>query len=105
MASKQRSTTARGYGTEHQALRARWASEVAAGRAYCAEVVCIMSDRWIPPGSAWDLAHGATRQTYRGPAHMRCNRSEGGKRGARKVNARTARSRRTVARGRTSRQW
>ena len=70
-------TTARGYGTAHQRERKRWARQVEAGKAHCTEPVCLMDDRWIPPGTPWDLAHGPTRDTYRGPAHHRCNRTEG----------------------------
>lgn len=78
-----RKTTARGYGRPHQQERERWRPTVDAGLAHCAEPVCLMPERWIQPGAAWDLAHDreATRltgtATYRGPAHARCNRSEG----------------------------
>lgn len=75
------STTARGYGSAHQRERKRWQPVVEAGRAYCTEVVCLEGDRWIHPAAEWDLAHGDTRDTYRGPAHVLCNRSEGGQRG------------------------
>jgi len=40
-----------------------------------------MPTRWIQPGTPWDLAHGPTRDTYLGPAHAACNRSEGATRG------------------------
>jgi hypothetical protein len=76
-------TTARGYGSAHQAEREQWRPTVEAGLAQCAEPVCLMPSRWIPPGAAWDLAHDrqATRHAgvtvYRGPAHARCNRAEG----------------------------
>lgn len=65
----------------HRAVRAEWEPIVEAGDADCAELICLEPDRWIAPGSDWDLAHGDTRDEYRGPAHARCNRSEGGKRG------------------------
>jgi len=74
------SREARGYGSKHRRIRQQYARMVAAGRAQCSEVVCVMPTRWIAPGMAWDLAHGPTRDTYLGPAHARCNRSEGGKR-------------------------
>lgn len=93
------STAARGYGYAHQRMRDSLAPIVASGRARCAEVVCLMPDRWIPPGSKWDLAHGATRDTYRGPAHARCNRSEGARRRNRKHKP--ARAKRDT----TSRAW
>lgn len=76
-----RSTTARGYGTSHQRLRARLARDVAAGRAVCARC-----GQPIVPGSAWDLGHDDTdpsKKTYRGPEHERCNRSAGARKGNR----------------------
>jgi len=75
------SREARGYGSRHRRIRQQYARMVAAGRAQCSEVVCVMHTRWIQPGTPWDLAHGATRDTYRGPAHAACNRSEGATRG------------------------
>jgi hypothetical protein len=89
-------TTDRGYGTEHQGERKRWEPVVASGQAYCAETICVMPDRWIPPGSTWHLAHTEDRTGYRGPAHARCNLAE--------RNRRHNRRRRT-RRWRTSRQW
>lgn len=77
------STKARGYDQRHKDERARWAPVIAAGHGWCAEIKCIEHSRWIPPGSAWDLAHDEDRRTYRGPAHRRCNRSEGATRGNR----------------------
>jgi hypothetical protein len=65
------------YGWEHQKVRASWAPIVNAGDAWCSEPVCLMRDRWIRPGSPWDLAHDRDTGGYRGPAHARCNRSEG----------------------------
>lgn len=72
-------TAGRGYGGRHQKLRAQVRQLVDAGEAYCTEPVCLEYDRWIEPGSAWDLAHDrdAGPGMYRGPAHRRCNRSEG----------------------------
>lgn len=80
-----RTTTERGYGAEHQAEKKRLRPSVDAGQAYCAEVVCLEErdgrGRWIPPDTPWDLAHTEDRASYRGPAHERCNRSEGARRG------------------------
>lgn len=93
-------TTQRGYGSSHQRLRKQYARMVAAGRAQCSEVVCLSPTRWIQPGTPWDLAHGATRDTYRGPAHAACNRSESA--------TRTNRSRATATPSGTrvrSREW
>jgi hypothetical protein len=70
----------RGYGADHDAERARLQPVVDAGLAECTEPVCLEADRWIAPGSDWDLAHNREEPgTYRGPAHARCNRAEGGR--------------------------
>jgi hypothetical protein len=64
-------TTQRGYGAEHQALRATWAPIVEAGG-----VQCWRCHEEIAPGSPWDLGHSDDdRGTYRGPEHRRCNRA------------------------------
>ena len=65
------------YGGLHKRERERWRPVVAAGAAYCAEPVCLMDTRWIQPDTPWDLAHDRTTRRYHGPAHRRCNRSEG----------------------------
>jgi hypothetical protein len=98
-------TTARGYGSEHQRARAQLAPVVAEGRAWCTEPVCLMRSRWIRPGSDWDLAHLPDRSGYRGPAHARCNRSEGSKRGNRGRGRRRPVIPAVVTGWRTSRQW
>ena len=59
-----RSTTARGYGTSHQAVRKQLAPMVAAGLAVCAR--CL---RPITPGEPWDLDHRPDRRGYLGPSH------------------------------------
>ena len=65
------------YGPEHRATRERLAPLVASGRARCAERVCWMPDRWIEPGSRWELAHDHRGDgNYLGPAHWYCNRKE-----------------------------
>lgn len=79
----------------HRQTRAAWSRVVKAGDAWCAEVVCLMESRWIPPDSRWHLAHDhsdPTGQRYLGPAHERCNTSEGATRG-------------NIARGRPARRW
>lgn len=73
---RKRTTAQRGYGTQHEKLRARWAPRVAAGVVPCAR--CGMR---IPPGAAWDLDHDDDRRGYRGPAHASCNRSAGAAKG------------------------
>jgi len=70
-------TTEQGYGYEHQLERERWRPVVDAGRAICAEPICLMPARAINPGTPWDLAHNRSTGGYRGPAHRRCNRAEG----------------------------
>lgn len=65
----------------HRTTRDYWRPIVAAGEAQCAEVECLADTRAIDPDQPWDLAHGDTPNTYRGPAHPACNRSEGGRRG------------------------
>ena len=71
------------HGGRHQRLRELWRPIVDAGDAECAERVCLEeldgATRWIQPGTPWDLAHdrAAGPGMYRGPAHARCNRSEG----------------------------
>lgn len=77
-------TTQRGYGwTTHQAQRRRWKPIVDAGQAYCCNADCLMSSRWIPPGTPWDLGHTPDRSAWTGPEHRRCNRAEGARRGNR----------------------
>lgn len=73
------STTARGYGTAHRALRRWWEPRVARGIVRCAQC-----GHPIRKGEAWDLGHDETNRTrYAGPQHAmigaRCrgNRSEG----------------------------
>jgi hypothetical protein len=81
---KPASTTARGYGWQHQKIRQQWAPLVAAGQVNCARC-----GRPIPPGTAWDLGHDDhDRSRYTGPEHMTCNRTAGARKGARITNAR-----------------
>lgn len=77
MNRKTPTTTERGYGRPHQRERERWAPSVAAGQAQCAERICLERTRWITPGTPWDLAHDRASGGYLGPAHAKCNRSEG----------------------------
>ena len=74
------STTARGYGREHQRLRREWSPIVDSGQAYCHAVRCLHGERWIQPGAAWDLGHTPDRTAWTGPEHPLCNRSDGGRR-------------------------
>lgn len=63
------STTARGYGSTHQATRKHWARLVAAGVVDCAR--CGLP---IHPDEPFDLDHSDDRTTYIGVSHRRCNR-------------------------------
>ena len=72
--------TQRGYGDEHQRLRRTWQSRLDAG-----EIVhCARCGERINP-SAWDLGHDDQRR-HRGPECIGCNRSAGGRNGARARN-------------------
>ena len=86
-----RGTTAqRGYGSQHQKLRAKWKPLVDAGMVSCHAGVCLMASRWIPPGSAWHLGHTPDRSGWTGPEHERCNEADGARRGNRRRAARPA---------------
>ena len=64
-------TSARGYGSMHQKIRARVAPLIASGTAVCARC-----GEPIRPDEPWDLGHDdENRSRYTGPEHRRCNRS------------------------------
>ncbi len=65
------------HGKAHKAERERHRPTVEAGHASCTEIICLMPNRWIQPGTPWDLAHDRASGGYLGPAHSRCNRAEG----------------------------
>lgn len=71
-----KSTTERGYGAEHQALRRSWKPAVATGRVRCHAKVCLMPTRLIDPAEPWDLGHTEDRADWTGPEHRTCNRTE-----------------------------
>ena len=71
----------RGYDAEHQKLRRTWQARLDAG-----EIIhCARCGSRINP-CAWDLGHDDQRQ-HRGPECIPCNRSAGGRNGARARNA------------------
>jgi hypothetical protein len=82
-------TTQRGYGTNHQNLRKRWAQVIAEEPVYCARgTSCLYRDRpegtLIMLGELWDLGHDdVDRSRYTGPEHRRCNRATTGRATAR----------------------
>jgi hypothetical protein len=69
----------RGYDRRHERLRATWQPMVEAGLVDCHALTCLMTERRIPIGAAWDLGHTRDRKTWTGPEHERCNRAEGGR--------------------------
>lgn len=71
------------YRYAHQQERKRLKPSVDRGEAYCVEPVCLMTDRWIEPGSKWDVSHDPSGTVTIGPSHATCNRSEGASRGNR----------------------
>ncbi len=75
-------TTQRGYGTDHQAERQRWAPLVQAGTVTCARQDPGCIGQPLQPGQPWDLGHTDDRTAYTGPECVPCNRSAGGKAGA-----------------------
>ena len=46
----------------------------------CVQPECVMGTRDIAPSQATDVAHDDSGTVVLGPAHMRCNRVDGGKR-------------------------
>jgi hypothetical protein len=79
-------TTARGYGHDHQAERARWAPAVAHG-----VIPCTRCGHLIAPGAYWDLGHDDNdRSRWTGPEHRRCNRAAGARKGNRLRSTRHA---------------
>lgn len=90
---RSKTSAARGYDRSHQAKRRWWKPKVDRGEVDCHAILCLEEQdgrsRRIEPGSAWDLGHTQDRTTWTGPEHMRCNRSEGGKRARAKERART----------------
>ena len=74
-------STQRGYGADHQRERVRWEAIIRQRPVYCARC-----GKRINPDNAWDLGHKDDR-SYSGPECARCNRSAGGKNGAKTRNS------------------
>jgi hypothetical protein len=69
------SSNQRGYGASHQALRRAFIPEILAGTMHCWRC-----NELIQPDQPWDLGHADHDRTiYKGPEHVRCNRSAGGR--------------------------
>lgn len=66
-------STQRGYGPEHRALRAHWAPIVATGTVVCRRPGC---GQLIQPDEPWDLGHTESRTPNEpsAPEHRDCNR-------------------------------
>lgn len=79
------------YRYAHQQERKRWKPVVDSGQARCAEPICLMPSRWIPPGSRWHLSHDAATGKWIGPSHERCNCAENARRNNPKRAAKTLR--------------
>jgi hypothetical protein len=76
-------TAARGYGGQHQALRADYKRRMAQGERF----ICWRCGHWLDPHQPWDLGHDDHDRTqYRGPEHrgrecpMGGNRATNGRR-------------------------
>lgn len=73
---------------EHRGARAKLKPVIESGQGWCVQGLselnssgaCLYSTRYIPPGTAWDVAHDDSGTVIIGPAHAKCNRSDGGKR-------------------------
>jgi hypothetical protein len=78
-------TKAKYSGARHRGTRAKLKPTVDAGQAMCAETLCLEQrdgrTRWIAPGTPWDLAETDDGLEFKGPAHRRCNRADGARRG------------------------
>lgn len=72
--AKRGTTTARGYGSDHQRERERIQQRIDAG-----ESVHCWSCGVRLQGRAWHLDHNDDRNGYRGPRCVTCNTSDGGK--------------------------
>lgn len=68
----------RGYGSDHQALRADWQRRLDAGESIaCHNPTCTHPGDAVDPTS-WHLGHD-DRRRHRGPEHPDCNLAEAGR--------------------------
>lgn len=68
-------TTQRGYGWQHQQLRAKVKTQVDQGTEHCWRC-----GKWLNPDEPWDLGHDDKDRTiYRGPECRPCNRATNGR--------------------------
>lgn len=66
---------------EYRAARKAYTKAQRAGRwLECVQPVCLHPTRDIAPDQPVDVAHDDSGTVILGPAHARCNRSDGGKR-------------------------
>jgi len=65
----------RGYGPEHDRLRADWQRRIDSGEV----VYCARGCGTQITGRAFDLGHADDRATYNGPECRTCNRADGGR--------------------------
>jgi hypothetical protein len=77
-----RTTRERGYGAAHQHQRARWQRIINQQPIKCATCPTIIPRH----ATNWDLGHTPNRTGWLGPQCQRCNRADGGRRGAAKTN-------------------
>lgn len=68
------SSTARGYGSKHQAIRRDLQLRMEAGETF----TCWRCGSTIDP-DAWDLGHRDDREGYAGPECVPCNRAVSGR--------------------------
>ena len=74
-------TADRGYGGEHQRLRARLGAASRRRAGLVPRPDLQDAARWIAPGTDWDLGHTPAARARTGPEHASCNRGEGAARG------------------------
>lgn len=66
----------RGYGRDHDRLRAQWAARLTSSPT---PIPCARCGHPIDPRTPWDLGHNDDRTQWTGPEHASCNRAAGGR--------------------------